>query len=176
MERCERRLERMNSKALALPRTDTRRLVDTTNPRGRWGYQCTRIKRNGDRCGNWAIVGSYVCRKHGGQLPVVREAARRRLAILAIDATRVLSNLLTECDDPRIQLRTAKLVLGYNGINWRTLQQTNDGRTPALEAAGAPLVATSSTIDKEIEALLTYIDGAEQRLLEAGVETATPST
>lgn len=165
----------MNSKALALPRRETKQLVDTTNPRGRWGYQCTRIKSNGERCNNWAITGSYVCRKHGGQLPVVQEAARRRLAILANEAIFTLSDLLTECDDPRIRFRTAKLILGYNGINWRTLQNTTE-RQPALEAAGAPRVVTSATMDQEIAALLASIEEREARALEAGVETATPST
>lgn len=166
----------MNSRALELPRRDTRELVNSDNPRGRWGWQCTRIKRNGDRCGNWAIVGATVCRKHGGQLPVVQAAAKRRLAILAIDAVYTLADLLKDVDDPRIRLRTARLVLAYNGITPRAMQGATGGRPPALAVAGAPEVGTSSTIDSEIEALLTYIDEAEQRALQAGVETDTPTT
>lgn len=43
--------------------------------------RCTAKKRDGTPCKMWAIRGGTVCRCHGGQLPVVRAAAARRVAI-----------------------------------------------------------------------------------------------
>ena len=46
------------------------------------GPRCTKIKKDGKRCKNAPIHGSTVCNApgHGGSLPVVKAAAKRRLA------------------------------------------------------------------------------------------------
>lgn len=45
--------------------------------------KCSRIKRNGDRCGNFPIKGGTVCRFHGGAAPQVRKKADERLRAMA---------------------------------------------------------------------------------------------
>lgn len=40
---------------------------------------CSKKKRNGVECTRYPIKGGTVCTKHGGNLPVVKEAALRRL-------------------------------------------------------------------------------------------------
>jgi hypothetical protein len=41
-------------------------------PRPSDADRCTRIKKSGERCGNWALAGVTVCKYHGGTLPSVR--------------------------------------------------------------------------------------------------------
>lgn len=43
--------------------------------------KCVRVKRDGGRCGNWAMQGATLCAKHGGKAPQIRRASARKLAI-----------------------------------------------------------------------------------------------
>jgi hypothetical protein len=43
--------------------------------------RCRSLNHQGERCKCWSIRGAPVCQKHGGQLPVVKRAAKRRLAM-----------------------------------------------------------------------------------------------
>lgn len=42
------------------------------------GIKCSGIKTDGTPCKNWAVTGTTVCRKHGAQLPAVRQKAAER--------------------------------------------------------------------------------------------------
>lgn len=39
--------------------------------------QCVRIKKDGEQCRAWAMVGTTVCGKHGGMAPQIRNKAER---------------------------------------------------------------------------------------------------
>jgi len=57
------------------------------------GTKCSRIKRNGERCGQYACVGTTLCAAHGGTSPAIKQAAfnaLQALAPLAIDRAREL--------------------------------------------------------------------------------------
>jgi hypothetical protein len=43
--------------------------------------RCRSLNHQGVRCWCWSIRGAPVCQKHGGQLPVVKRAAKRRVAM-----------------------------------------------------------------------------------------------
>ncbi len=47
--------------------------------RVRQARKCRAHRKDGQPCGNYAIIGGYVCRKHGGAASQVREKARERL-------------------------------------------------------------------------------------------------
>ncbi len=46
--------------------------------------KCRATRRDGQRCGCWAIRGGYVCRVHGGAAPQVRRKAAERLAMVKV--------------------------------------------------------------------------------------------
>lgn len=54
--------------------------------------RCTARTRAGERCGNFPMRGTTVCRMHGGSAPAVRAAAARRLATAEVEAE--LENLI----------------------------------------------------------------------------------
>jgi hypothetical protein len=126
-----------------------------------WGVQCTRIKPDGTRCRKWSIKGGWVCWKHGGQLPVVRAAARARVEALAPEAVRTLQQLLEPDVKPEVRLRAAAKVLRLCGI---TASGTEGARSKrALQRADEP----RPSADPEIEALLELL-AAQPAALSAG--------
>lgn len=48
-------------------------------------YQCTRIKKNGERCKAPSLVGLTVCRIHGGQLPALRAKSEKAKVLMAME-------------------------------------------------------------------------------------------
>lgn len=127
-----------------------------TRSRGRgWGVKCTSPKRDGNVCPNWAIVGGYVCMKHGGQLPVVRASATARIRSLAPAAVLVIERALTE-GKPDTQLRAARFVLKYSGITPQNVRSVARNQK-ALEQ-GAPVPSTDAEIDAMLIALMEAPD------------------
>ncbi len=55
---------------------------------------CARRKRDGHRCGRWAVRGATVCPSHGGNAPQVRRVAAERVRV-AVAADRELRTRLT---------------------------------------------------------------------------------
>lgn len=43
------------------------------------GQRCTKLRRDGQQCQAWCQRGGFVCSVHGGRIPQVQEAARRRV-------------------------------------------------------------------------------------------------
>ena len=80
--------------------------------------QCSARKTHThEPCQAYAIKGGEVCVYHGGSAPQVREAANRRLRMLADDALEVLRRIVTDPDlDPRVKLQAAKDILDRLGI------------------------------------------------------------
>lgn len=61
--------------------------------------RCKATKRDGDRCGNWAVVGLKVCRMHGGSLKNKAVRAKRERAIVEQRAARLGRELLVEASE-----------------------------------------------------------------------------
>jgi len=80
--------------------------------------QCTARKTfTHEPCRAYAIKGGEVCVYHGGKAPQVREAANKRLRILADDALEVLRQIVTDDTlDPRVRLAAAKDILDRLGV------------------------------------------------------------
>lgn len=78
---------------------------------------CTARRRNGKKCGNYAIWGGTVCRKHGGAAPQVVAKAKQRLMEAAGGAA---SNIIKMQEDKRIpaavRLAASKDVLDRAGV------------------------------------------------------------
>jgi hypothetical protein len=77
----------------------------------------------GERCKRWSLRGTNVCRKHGAQLPNVRdhaeavvESARLQLMGMADDAVEVLSDLMKAGVADAVRLKAAETVLTRAGI------------------------------------------------------------
>ena len=63
--------------------------------------RCTRRKSNGDQCGKLAIIGSTVCRAHGGSSESVRRAAAERLVLaLPLCVEKIVSLLSDSTEQP----------------------------------------------------------------------------
>lgn len=75
--------------------------------------RCTRIKLNGDQCGNAAIRGGTVCRFHGGSAPQVRAKAQVR-NLMAAD--KLMAALLKIALDER-QPALTRLVAIRDGLD-----------------------------------------------------------
>lgn len=60
----------------------------SSSARDRPEQQCSaKAKSTGKQCGRYAIPGGTVCATHGGNSPVVREAAQRRLHTRTVEAS-----------------------------------------------------------------------------------------
>lgn len=77
----------------------------------------------GERCKRWSLRGTNVCRKHGAQLPSVRdhaeavvESARLQLMGMADDAVEVLGELMQAGVADAVRLKAAETVLTRAGI------------------------------------------------------------
>lgn len=74
--------------------------------------RCQRIKRNGERCGSWAVTGRKFCRSHGGRtttaMPIARTEKSRRaeFAKLREEGRAILDELVQDPDllDPKITI------------------------------------------------------------------------
>lgn len=60
------------------------------------GTRCTARRKNGEPCTNWAMLGTNVCRMHGGAAPQVRRAAQVR-NLMAAD--RLMAQLIQIAED-----------------------------------------------------------------------------
>jgi hypothetical protein len=49
----------------------------------RQARRCSARRKDGQPCGNYAIIGGRVCRIHGGAAPQVRRKAKERLLMAA---------------------------------------------------------------------------------------------
>jgi hypothetical protein len=68
-------------------------------PRDAQKRKCNQLTKSGRPCTRWAITGSMVCNVHGGQLPVVQAAARKRRLL----ANEEIMDRLRELVDPALK-------------------------------------------------------------------------
>lgn len=107
--------------------------------------KCTALVRNGERagtrCRRWAVYGAEVCLVHGATLPVVREAAQRRveearmrLFGLSENAVDALEQLLEPGTAEGVRLKAATEVLDRAGVRGGVeVSLTAEVRNPADE-------------------------------------------
>lgn len=73
--------------------------------------RCGATKRNGQPCGAWGLRGSDPsrCRKHGGDLPVVKAKAARNVELAKIELSKLASPIVQAwangLTDPDINVR-----------------------------------------------------------------------
>ena len=71
--------------------------------------RCTgRNRSNGERCHSEAAPGTSVCERHGALIPVVQEAAARRIQMSVDDAAK---KLLEMVEDPNVESRDKVKIL-----------------------------------------------------------------
>lgn len=78
---------------------------------------------SGDRCNRWSLRGTTVCKRHGAQLPNVRdhadavvESARLELMGMADDAVEVLRDLIKPGVADAVRLKAVENILNRSGI------------------------------------------------------------
>jgi hypothetical protein len=73
---------------------------------------CTARRRNGEPCRNWAMLGTNVCRMHGGAAPQVRRRAQQRILEASDKAAARLVELMQDAKVPyAVQLAAARDLL-----------------------------------------------------------------
>ncbi|WIB33924.1 HGGxSTG domain-containing protein [Curtobacterium sp. MCSS17_005] len=74
--------------------------------------RCTARRRNGEPCRNWAMLGTNVCRMHGGAAPQVRRRAQQRILEASDKAAARLVELMQDAKVPyAVQLAAARDLL-----------------------------------------------------------------
>ena len=79
-------------------------------------HLCTAHRRDGKLCRAPAIRGHWVCNKHGGQLPSVKEAAKRRLLEAVDPLMAELLKIALGDDDTRVWLAAIRDALDRAGL------------------------------------------------------------
>lgn len=134
--------------------------------------KCTRIKRNGDRCGNWPVNGATVCRFHGAAKGTPARAKAEEQLKKARDS--LMAALLKIAHDEKVstadRLKAITWALERSGFRagvevtvglkpWQELLSELDGTggTAALEhrpprelPAGPPPDAPDAVVEGEI--------------------------
>lgn len=74
--------------------------------------RCTARRRNGEPCRNWAMLGTNVCRMHGGAAPQVRRRAQQRILEASDKAAARLVEIMQDPKVPyAVQLAAARDLL-----------------------------------------------------------------
>lgn len=81
------------------------------------GVSCTARRTDGEPCGNHAVMGSTVCKNHGGFAAHTRLAASQRMIEMRLKAIGVLDGMLDDpALEPAVRLRAAQIVLDRTGM------------------------------------------------------------
>lgn len=104
--------------------------------------RCTARRRNGEPCRNWAMLGTNVCRMHGGAAPQVRRRAQQRILEASDKAAARLVELMQDTKVPyAVQLAAARDLLDRAQLAGR--QEIEMG-------------VTVSVLERNIEAAFVY--------------------
>jgi hypothetical protein len=102
----------------------------------------TARRRNGEPCRNWAMLGTNVCRMHGGAAPQVRRRAQQRILEASDKAAARLVELMQDTNVPyAVQLAAARDLLDRAQLAGR--QEIEMGVTVSL-------------LERNIDAALVY--------------------
>jgi hypothetical protein len=144
--------------------------------------RCNGTVRNGEnkgkRCPNWALLGTTVCRYHGGGAPQVRAKAQERLLLNAVHAAGYMVTAIKRKDGRKliidgVGLAAADKILNrVLGIPGQTVTVQGDGGGPVRvvhvyaqlpDAKALALPAAVDAIDVQV------IEGGESGAELAGV-------
>lgn len=104
--------------------------------------RCTARRRNGEPCRNWAMLGTNVCRMHGGAAPQVRRRAQQRILEASDKAAARLVELMQDTKVPyAVQLAAARDLLD---------------RAQLAGRQGIEMGVTVSLLERNIDAALVY--------------------
>ena len=119
--------------------------------------RCHALRKNGEPCKRWALVGSTVCVSHGAAAPQVRDAARDRILRLAPAAIQTLVAALRD-DSGAVRVRAAIDLLDRAGLK------------AAEEHVIVPQEATNAALDAALLAALEARGTVVTRVLDAEAE------
>lgn len=117
------------------------------------GNKCVAtVKSTGQRCQNWPIAGTTVCRFHGGAAPQVREAARRRLLEAADKAAAVLVEMVKDQNlPPAVRLGAVRDLLDRAGLVSKQQVEVEVRKFEQLIEAGDLIIDVEPEADNVID-------------------------
>lgn len=111
---------------------------------------CSATTKMGNPCAQPAVMGTTVCRYHGGLVPTVSRKASLRLAALVDPAVAVLARILADPNArPADRLRAAENILDRAGLPRRTEIASDEASRALLTER---LVALRDSLVAEAEA------------------------
>ncbi len=98
-----------------MQRLRTNRLVAQALELREGERKCRVTKKNGKKCGKYAIRGGFVCTHHGGSAPQVRASANKRLLALVEPSLVRLGDLIQQSEHMPTALGAIRTVLERAG-------------------------------------------------------------
>lgn len=146
--------------------------------------RCTARRKNGEPCRNWAMLGTTVCRMHGGAAPQVRRAAQVRLAMAADPAAARLIEIANDKRmPPAVRLAANKEILDranvvgtqqlHVGVEVSTFDQNTDDLI-VVQYVSDPNgeVVDAEVVEDEADLLARHAARIRERDMEAGQDNA----
>jgi hypothetical protein len=154
--------------------------ADTTTPAAvhrrpdRHRVRCSRTKRDGEQCKNYAMAGTTVCRKHGGTAPQTQKRARERLIEMLDPAVAALYRIIDKADTSDAdRLRAIAMVLDRTGMGARS-EVTVEHKKWELLMEGIMITPPPGTAGLRLPAVMMPGYSPELPILDAEVVEDEP--
>lgn len=113
--------------------------------------RCSATTSAGNPCKKWAIHGATVCRTHGGNLPNVREAARKRIEAMILPAWDELRRImLKDSTSDADKIRAITVLLDRGGYGPRSELGVTAEVKPWEGLVAGVLKSSEDIVDAEV--------------------------